>query len=278
MSDTNVQDTRMQEITKYPHGAFSWIELNTPDPDKTKQFYAGLFGWTYEDRSFAEGTQYTMVYLDGKTVAGLYLLSPEMQQMGATPHWQSYITVDNVDETTAQVAAAGGTVIEQPFDVMDTGRLSLIQDPTGASVCLWQARAHIGSRFYQRPGALCWNELYTNDVPAAAAFYTTLLGWQGGLGTANGVEHGGFNHREGAPVAVIMPTTQAAFDTMPLPRALQSMPPHWAIYLGVEDVDASVAKVEALGGTVLLGTSEFAGYKFAFVQDPHGATFFIIAS
>lgn len=278
MSDTKVQDTRMQEITKYPHGAFSWIELTTPDPDKAKQFYAGLFGWTYKDMPVTGGMHYTMVHLDGKPVAGLYLLSSEMQQMGITTNWGSYITVNNVDETTAQVTAAGGSVIEQPFEVMDSGRMSLIQDPTGATVCLWQPRAHIGSSFYQRPGALCWNELYTTDVPAAAAFYTTLLGWKGGLDTANGVEYGGFHHAGDVPVAVIMPTTQAAFDTMPIPRELQAMPPHWVIYLGVEDVDASAAKVETLGGTVLQAPAEHAGYKFAFVQDPLGATFFIIAS
>ena len=278
MTDTSVQETRTQEITQYPHGAFSWIELTALDVDKAKQFYAGLFGWTFVDMGTGDGTDYTMVHLDGKPVAGLYQLSPEMRQMGLTPRWTSYITVDNVDETTAQVEAAGGTVIEQPFDVMDTGRMSLILDPTGATVCLWQARAHIGSHFYQRQGALCWNELYTSDVPAAVDFYSQVLGWTGGIASANGVEYAGCHHAGGAPVSVIMGITPATFETMPIPRELDTPSSQWTIYLGVKDVDAAVARVRELGGAALQEPTEHAGYKFAYVQDPNGAQFFIIAS
>jgi predicted enzyme related to lactoylglutathione lyase len=65
---------------------------------------------------------------------------------------------------------------------------------------------------------------------------------------------------------------------MPIPRALDTASSQWTIYLGVEDVDASAAKARELGGTVLQEPSDYAGYKFAYLQDPGGAQFFIIAS
>ncbi len=274
MTDTTTRAYPL--ITHYPHGAFSWMDLATSDPAAAKQFYTELFGWTYEDFPAGDGMQYTMLFLDEKPVAGLYLLPPEMQ--GDEPaHWGSYITVDNVDETTAKVEAAGGTVIEQPFEVMDTGRMSLIKDPTGATVCLWQARNHIGSSFYQRPGALCWNELYTNDVAAAANFYSTLLGWSAALETMDGMTYAGCNNGD-TPVAVIMPMQAEQDYALPVAQAMRAGPPHWAIYLGVKDVQASVAKVQELGGSVLQGATQHAGFTYAIVRDPQGARFFIIAS
>lgn len=257
-------DTRMETITKYAHGAFSWIELGTNDQEAAKQFYTGLFGWTANDQPMGDGINYTMLHLDGKPVAGLYRVPPEM---GLPPRWTSYVTVDNVDATTAQVEPLGGTVIEQPFDAADFGRMSLLQDPTGATICLWEPRSHVGSSFFQRPGAFCWNELYTRDVAAAADFYTKLLGWTSWLDSLNGMQYAACNNGE-APVAVIMPIGPEMGD----------MPPSWLAYLGTENVDASAAKVQALGGTVLLGPTEHAGYKYALVQDPQGAVFFLIAS
>jgi predicted enzyme related to lactoylglutathione lyase len=254
----------MQTITKYPHGAFSWIELGTNDQEAAKQFYTSLFGWTAQDNPIGDDAYYTMLNLDDKPVAGLYRVPPEM---GIPPRWTSYITVDNVDATTAQVETLGGTVIEQPFEVADVGRMSLLQDPTGAHVCLWQARSHIGSSFFQQPGAFCWNELYTTDVAVAADFYTKLLGWTSWLDTLDGMQYAACNNGE-APVAVIMPISAAMGD----------MPPSWLIYLGVEDVEASAAKVQALGGDVLVGPTEHAGYKYALVKDPQGALFYLIAS
>jgi predicted enzyme related to lactoylglutathione lyase len=257
-------DTRMQTITKYAHGAFAWIELGTSDQEAAKQFYMELFGWTASDNPMGDDAYYTMLFLDGAPVAGLYHLPPEM---GIPPQWNSYIAVDNVDATTAQVAALGGTVVEQPFDVGDFGRMSLLHDPTGAPICLWQAHTHIGSSFYQRPGAFCWNELYTRDVVAAADFYTKLLGWTTWIDAQDAMQFAGCNNGD-VPVAVIMPISAAMGD----------MPPSWLIYLGVENVDASAAKVRALGGAVLVGPAEHSGYKYALAQDPQGAVFFLIAS
>ena len=97
---------------------------------------------------------------------------------GVPPHWNTYVTVADVDATAAQVPGAGGTVMMPPFDVMDAGRMSVIADPTGAMLCLWQAKNNIGASLVNEHGTLSWEELMTPDVPAATAFYTKIFGWE----------------------------------------------------------------------------------------------------
>ena len=68
-------------------------------------------------------------------------------------------------------------MIAPPFDVMDAGRMAVVQDPTGAMFELWQAKEHIGAGLVNEPGAFTWTELITPDIPKAAAFYNAVLGW-----------------------------------------------------------------------------------------------------
>ena len=132
-------------------------------PAKAKPFYAELMGWEIEDVPMGEGMFYTMYKSDGEHVAGLSQMQPEMQSQGMPSHWSSYVTVDDVDALAGKVTELGGTVISEPFDVFDSGRMMVLQDPTGAIVCLWQAKNHIGSGLVNTPGAMTWNELTTND-------------------------------------------------------------------------------------------------------------------
>ena len=89
-----------------------------------------------------------------------------------------YIAVDSVDASAAKVQPLGGTVILAPFDVMDAGRMSVIQDPTGAYFCLWQAKRNKGIGIAETHGTFCWADLSTADPDRAVAFYSGLLGWQ----------------------------------------------------------------------------------------------------
>ena len=104
-------------------------------------------------------------------------MRPEEQQMGVPPHWNAYVTVANVDEAAKKAESLGAKVLAPPFDVMDYGRMAVLQDPTGAVFQVWQAKTHIGAQILNEPGALCWTELSTRDTKAAEAFYTKLFGW-----------------------------------------------------------------------------------------------------
>jgi len=165
----------MPERTSYAQGTPNWVDLQTTDQPAAKQFYAGLFGWTYDDQPMGEGAVYSMAKLGDKDVAAIAPQSPELKAAGAPPMWNTYIAVDSADEAAARVEAAGGQVAMPPFDVMDAGRMAFVLDPSGAAVALWQANQHIGSTLVNEPGTVTWNELITTD-PAATKFYEQVVG------------------------------------------------------------------------------------------------------
>lgn len=114
------------------HGAFGWFELMTTDPEGAKKFYAGLFGWEYEDMPMGPGSTYTIVKAGGKAVAGMMAQPDECK--GMPPSWDIYITVDDVDATAAMVETFGGKVLRPPCDIPEVGRFAVLADPQGAVI------------------------------------------------------------------------------------------------------------------------------------------------
>ena len=116
------------------HGHFHWNELNTWDVEQAKEFYAATLGWTYERFPMAEGGEYTVCMADGEPAAGIFEMRNELGMEGLPNHWFAYIAVDDVDALVQGVAAAGGTIRHEPFDVPGVGRISIVQDKVGAVV------------------------------------------------------------------------------------------------------------------------------------------------
>src|ERR1700741_1400269 len=168
----------MPERTSYTQGTPNWVDLPTSDQAAAKAFYAGLFGWTYDDQPLGaegEGQVYSMAMLGGHQVAAISPQPPEMAAAGAPPMWNTYITVDSADDAAAKIGAAGGKVLMEPFDVMTAGRMVFAMDPGGAMVAFWQPNEHIGARLVNEPGTVTWNELVTTD-PSSAKFYEQVAG------------------------------------------------------------------------------------------------------
>src|SRR6516165_7721700 len=257
----------MPERTSYTQGTPSWVDLPTTDQAAAKAFYAGLFGWTYDDQPMGaegeggEGQVYSMAMLGGHEVAAISTQPPEMAAAGAPPMWNTYLAVDSVDDATAKVEAAGGKVAMAPFDIMDAGRMSFVMDPSGAPVALWQAGQHIGATLVNEPGAISWNELIT-DNPAALPFYEQVLGL-----TTTTTEMGEDKY------TMFQVGGKEVGGTMPPQMA--GMPNHWHVYFAVADADAAAAKIRELGGSVMAGPFDTPIGKMAVVTDPQGAAFSI---
>ena len=130
------------EINLAKPGSFCWFELATSDQAAAKKFYGGLFGWTANDSPMGPGAYYTMFQLWGRNVGAAYTL--DQAQQGLPPFWGTYVAVANVDETTAKAKTLGATVLAGPFDVGEHGRMSVLLDPTGAAINVWQAKQHHG--------------------------------------------------------------------------------------------------------------------------------------
>jgi uncharacterized protein len=115
------------------HGAFSWNELMTTDPDAARRFYTELFGWTFETMNMANGA-YHAAKVGDTSVGGIMAMPPEPKAGGMPPNWGSYVTVDDVDATVAQVGRLGGKLLVPATDIPAVGRFAVIQDPQGAAL------------------------------------------------------------------------------------------------------------------------------------------------
>jgi len=115
------------------HGAFSWTELLTSDVAAARKFYGELLGWKIRDM---EGSSmgYRIISTGEQDVGGMMAIPDKAK--GMAPAWGTYVTVKNVDETTARVKALGGKVLSAPQDIPGVGRFSVIQDPQGATLSL----------------------------------------------------------------------------------------------------------------------------------------------
>jgi uncharacterized protein len=256
----------MSATLTHAPGTFSWADLGTPDPTAAKRFYTGLFGWAFDDRPISNDEYYTMLLQDGKAVAALYPQQADQRSAGIPPHWLSYVTVESADRVSSHAAELGGTVLAPPFDVMEHGRMAVIQDPTGGVVALWEPRNHPGAGVLGEPGALCWNELCTRDPDRAGAFYADLLGWARETMPMPGFEYTVFKRGE-----------QPAGGMMAIQPEWGDVPPHWGVYFAVEDCDATAATATKMGGAVLMGPADIPDVgRFATLRDPQGAIFSVL--
>lgn len=257
----------MQEVTKYTPGTFSWVDLQTTDAEGAKKFYTELFGWSAMDIPMGEGAVYTMLTLEGRDVAALSQMSPEQQQQGMPPMWNSYVTVENADKSAAKAKSLGGTVLMEAFDVMEAGRMAVIQDPSGGVLSAWQPKNHIGAKFVNVPGSLTWNELATHDTAGAEEFYKGLFGWEAQTNDMGG----------GMMYTAFTNKGRMNGGMFPMPKEMDGIPPHWITYFAVSDCDATIQKIQSLGGKVMMGPHDIPQTgRFAMVQDPQGGTFAVI--
>ena len=251
----------MAERTQYTPGTFSWTDLNTTDQDAAKAFYSQLFGWEITDMPAGEGVIYMMAAIDGRWVAAISPQPRQQREAGVPPAWNSYITVEDVDASATRAQELGATVHAPPFDVLDAGRMAVIQDPQGAWFELWQAKNHVGAGLVNAPGALSWNELGSPDLDGSAKFYRDLLGW-----TTTALE--------GAdPPYLVVATADGHSNGGIRPAMPPGTPPFWLVYFATDDLDGTLEKVAALGGNVLAGNTDIGFAHIGVVQDPQGAVF-----
>ena len=247
----------MGERTEHTAGAFSWVELLTSDEAGAKAFYGALLGWDWEDAPLPEEGTYTLVLKDGKRVAGLYQPPPEN---AGPPAWLSYVAVEDADAAAAKAGELGATVLAGPFDVMEAGRMAVLQDPQEAVFAVWQAGQQIGAELVNDPGSLTMNQLNAADLEGARDFYTGLFGWRFEVAS------------EDPPYWGIYNGDVLNGGLMPLPPNAGA-PPHWLAYFTTADLDGAAARIPGLGGSVIVAPTAVPAGRFLVASDPQGAVF-----
>ena len=246
----------MSVVTSYAPGTPCWVDVSTPDLERTERFYSRLFGWKPAPRTEAAWSGYTMLQMDGIDVAGVGQAAEE----SGPPVWSTYFASTDVDATAERIVRARGEVLIEPMDVFDAGRMCFGVDPTGAVFGVWQAGRHVGAGLVDEPVSFAWNELRTPDADAAAGFYGAVFGWAGEpLGDdpdfvyrvmAAGSRSCGIWQQDGAA--------------------------RWSVYFAVGDPDATAVKAAELGGSVQREPTDTPYGRMAVLEDPLGAPFSVI--
>jgi predicted enzyme related to lactoylglutathione lyase len=233
------------------------------DTDRARAFYGELFGWTSEAAGDAFGG-YVNFSKDGAMIAGCM---HNDGQSGTPDVWSVYLASDDAKGTVSAAEANGGQALVPAMDVGDLGTMAVVIDPGSAAVGVWQPGLHKGFGRIAESGAPCWFELHTRDYAAAVDFYKKVFNWD--AHTASDVPEFRYTTLgEGdGMLAGIMDSTNF------LP---EGVPAHWAIYFGVEDADAAVAKAVGLGATVVMAAEDTPYGRIAQLSDPTGAVFRIV--
>ena len=255
----------MPVVEKLAPGFFCWVELATTDQSAAKHFYSSLFDWMPADFPMGPDGVYSVFRFKDRDCAALYTMRQEHRERGVAPNWVLYIATADVDESTRRAVELGGTVLAGPFDVMDKGRMSIIQDPTGAHFCLWQAKTETtGIGIAGENNTFCWADLLTRDVASAKRFYEGLFGWS--LAPGEGKDATGYLH--------ILNGAQMIGGIPPAEHMQQGVPPHWLIYIMVADCDASCDKAVSLGAHAYVSPMTIEGVgRMSVLADPQGAVF-----
>lgn len=250
-------------ITAGTHGAPNWVDLSTPNVESAIQFYRQLLGWDVE-RSETPTGPYFIASAEGQQVAGMMQAGPDLE--GMPPMWTVFFNVDDVDKMASHVTDAGGSVLEEPFDIPEA-RIAVVADPTGAMFGLFGGPEIEGTWLTRRTGGACWVETMNRDPATAESFYASIFDWKAESETDEYHTYTTFR-LDGYPVA----------GMMRMPDNLgPEVSAHWGVYFVVDDCEAAVADAVKLGGQVLRPTAAVEFGQFAVLADPQGAVFQVMA-
>ncbi|MFG2126686.1 VOC family protein [Streptomyces sp. NPDC048751] len=255
--------------TRFVNGAPNWLDVGTTDIEGARHFYNALFGWQFQSAG-PEAGGYGFFQLHGKTVAGGMQTAPDQ----GPPSWTVYFQTPDAEATAKAAEQAHGSVLMPPTDVMGQGTMAILADRAGVPLGIWQPALTKGVDVAGDPGSLCWVELYTPDIAAAAAFYNAVLGLEtsavsfpGGTYTCFNPAGAGEDAMFGGLVPLADDPTEAASG------------PYWLPYFEVTGPDVIAGKTQALDGTVRMPPTDIEGVgTITKLTDPYGARFATVKS
>lgn len=241
-------------------GNFVWYEHLTRDVDAAIAFYAEVVGW--KTQPFGDG--YQMWVGSQGPLGGVMKLEGEAAKAGTPPQWMAHVQVEDLDRAVATVRRLGGKIWKEPTQIPSVGRFSVIGDPQGAVLSLFQPGAPMTLHDPSKDGEFYWNELVTSDGAAAFRFHAELFGWKslqemdmGAMGTYRIFGIG----------------EQRLGGMMTAPKETP-MPPMWVYYASTSDLDAALGRATRKGAKVINGPMEVpGGGRIAQLADPQGAVF-----
>jgi predicted enzyme related to lactoylglutathione lyase len=250
----------VQPATSEHHpGKVIWADLVTPDLAGAKRFYGSLFGWTFNDIHTGDA-EYSVALHDGEPMGGL-LQRPVRTGEQRQPAWLTFISVRDVGAAERVIAAQGGKVLSKPRTYPQRGRQAVFADPQGAVFAVLESSSGDPADELADPGEWIWSSVVSRDPGKGAAFYQAVFGYEAfNLPDEDGLEH-----------VLLSSGDYARASANELPAETHS---HWLNFVRVISTPDTVAKVQALGGRVLVEPHpDRHGGLVAIVADPAGAVF-----
>lgn len=247
-----------------PIGAPCWVDLMTSDQDRSREFYCQLFGWGAEEPAEEFGGYFNFTR-DGIRIAGCMAAR---NGSGVPDIWSVYLASDDARKTLEATVAHGGQVHVDAMEVADLGTMAVIGDPGGATVGVWQPGRHQGFTVLAEAGAPGWFELMTRDYESAVAFYRDVFH----LGTQVAGDTPEFRYTLLTQGEDWLAGVMDASSFLP-----DDVPAHWSVYFAVDDTDAALARIAALGGSTLRPAEDTPYGRLATAADPTGAQFKLVA-
>lgn len=245
-------------------GEFCWFNLMTPEVKKAKEFFSKIFRWSYDE---IPNVGY-IAKVGGEHVGGVFdVVSPKTPN-GMDPMIGVMIKTDNVDATVKKIKALGGKA-QDPFDVMENGRMAVCADINGAEFDLWQAKGQQGTGFdADSHGAPGWYETRTSDVKRAGKFYHDLFGW---------VAEAMPGQKQGPKYSVFKLKDRQIGGMCGITKEMGAMKPNWTIFYTVDDADKTAQEVTKLGGSIVFQPTDVPTVgRFAVLKSPQGVVFHVI--
>ena len=249
----------------WPPGTPAWPDLMVTDLAQAADFYAALFGWSFESAPAPDGTTYLIASVDGRNAAGVGDVLPGPGD--PAPEWTIYLATRDLDVTVDTAVHAGATVLVPPMDAGDAGALTVLVDPVGAVFGLWLSATLTGVDVVDEPGAMTWCETMSHDDEAARDFYGTVFGYD-----YTDLSGPGFSYRTFS----VEGRTAGGIGRLPSDGD-DDVEPHWLIYFSVVDVDDAVATAVGHGGGVVREPWDSAFGRIAVLSGPSGETFAVHA-
>jgi predicted enzyme related to lactoylglutathione lyase len=252
-------------MTSYARpGAPCRVDTFQPDPAAASRFYGELLGWSFDDPEDLPTGPYRRARREGRVVAGIGQAPPGLA--GAV--WSTYVATDDLNAACERGVASRASVVLGPVEGPDGG-FAILTDPTGVAFSLWHGP---GAELVAVPGAWAMSVLHTPDPEASAVFYRAVFGWRADAMPDAPLWLLRLPAYAGAPGRGVPPEVVAV-----MAPAAPPVPPHWAVSMRVEDVDATTARAVELGGTTVVPPVDAAANRTAAIADPQGGVIALVA-
>jgi predicted enzyme related to lactoylglutathione lyase len=241
-------------------GKFVWFDLFTSDLQATRQFYEALFGWSFQETPCGE-KQVLTITREGVPIANV--VSADKTKIKDQPsRWLSYMSVADVDQTVLRIGKNHGSVYMPPKNLPDRGRVAVVKDPEGAVFAVVTTSEGDPPDPAYDLNDFLGSELWAKHLETAVKFYQALVDYE--------IEMVDVGNEKDYHLLVTDDQPRAGVVQIPW----DDVKPNWVPYVAVEDVAAVAARVQPLGGRLLIAPNpEIREGNAAIIADPSGAVF-----